>query len=75
MPNSPPPATYVAAGGILLIDSCGGGPFAKSADQSLIAKAFANDVSEPLSPDAPLMKPTADGMIDLGKPLLRPTPP
>lgn len=64
---------YVEAGGVLLIDLCGGtGPFDKSVQSSLLFKAFAGNASHVMPPSHPMLSSGPDGMEDLGKPLLRP---
>jgi hypothetical protein len=64
---------YVSSGGVLLVDSCGGGAaMAKSIEQGLLAKAFAEAKREALSVDDPIAKATSQGMVALGKPILRP---
>jgi hypothetical protein len=63
---------YVEAGGVLLVDLCGGsGPFDKSLQSSLYYKSFNSTPSHVLSPNHPLLSAKADGMSDLSKPVLR----
>jgi len=64
-------AKYVEAGGILLIDSCGGTNFNGSIEK-LIAKAFPDTHGKKLTPAHPLLSASADGMSDLSKLELRP---
>jgi uncharacterized protein DUF4159 len=66
---------YVEAGGVLLVDQCGGtGPFDQSALDNLLGKAFAGVAPVPLDPlGHPLFRATGptSGMDDLTKPRLR----
>ena len=63
---------YVESGGVLLIDSCGGGgAFAQSADD-LLSRAFPGASPDLVQPTDPLLSPGSDGMQDLSKPRLRP---
>jgi hypothetical protein len=64
---------YVGAGGVLLVDSCGGGAaMATSIEQGLLARAFAEGKRDALSVDDPIVKASGQGMVALGKPALRP---
>jgi len=63
---------YVEAGGVLLVDLCGGsGPFDKSLESSLYFKSFNSTPSHVMSPSHPLLTASGDGMDDLSKPVLR----
>ncbi|HSU68150.1 MAG TPA: DUF4159 domain-containing protein, partial [Tepidisphaeraceae bacterium] len=63
---------YVQAGGVLLVDLCGGtGPFDKSVQSSLFFKSFADTPSHVMSPSHPMLTASGNGMEDLSKPLLR----
>jgi hypothetical protein len=63
---------YVNAGGILLIDACGGSAdFAKSVQTTLLPLAFANGSLTPIADTHPLLLPSRAGAYDLTKPLLR----
>jgi hypothetical protein len=63
---------YVEAGGVLLVDVCGGsGPFDQSMQSSLYFKAWGNSPSHVMSPLHPLLKGAGNGMDDLSKPKLR----
>ena len=64
---------YVDAGGVLLIDACGGGPeFAKSAQQTLVTAAFPDATLSPLPDNHSLLLASRPGADDLRTPLLRP---
>jgi hypothetical protein len=64
---------YVEAGGVLLVDLCGGtGQFDKSVQSSLFLTAFANTPSHVMPPTHPMLNATASGMEDLAHPVLRP---
>ena len=63
---------YVDAGGVLLVDLCGGtGAFDKSVESSLYFKSFGNTPSRVMPSNHPLLNASADGMEDLSKPVLR----
>lgn len=64
---------YVNAGGVLLIDACGGqSAFADSVQASLLSKAFPSLPPIPLQPGDPLLHASAEGMADLDRVRLRP---
>jgi hypothetical protein len=63
---------YVESGGVLLIDSCGGGAFTQSAQDELLLRAFPGSAADLVQPTHPLLSPTSEGMQDLAKPRLRP---
>jgi hypothetical protein len=64
---------YVEAGGVLLIDACGGSAgFRDTVEQRLFPAAFPGVAFQPLSPDQPPLKKVADGWSDLSKPRFRP---
>jgi hypothetical protein len=64
---------YVSAGGVLLIDACGGNSaFAATVEKGLLPDAFPGAKLDPLAIDDALLRPSATGMVDAGKPLLRP---
>jgi hypothetical protein len=63
---------YVQAGGILLIDACGGSAdFAKSVQTTLLPLAFAGSTLQPIPDDHPLLIASRPGAYDLTHPLLR----
>ena len=63
---------YVQSGGVLLIDVTGGtGAFHQSAKDLIELMAFPNQHLIPVSPQDPLLNPSADGMEDLRRPRLR----
>jgi hypothetical protein len=63
--------TYVDAGGVLLVDACGGSPaFAESASAAISA-AFPEHPPQVMSREHLLFDPGAPGMDDLRKPRLR----
>ena len=63
---------YVAAGGVLLIDPCGGpGAFERCFRDTLLPKAFAGIAAQIVPPTHPLLKAAAGGMQDLSKPKFR----
>jgi hypothetical protein len=63
---------YVAAGGMLLIDPCGGpGGFERSVRDDLLARAFPGAQPQVVAPTDPLLAPIAQGMQDLSKPKFR----
>lgn len=64
---------YVEAGGVLLIDACGGqAPFADSVRTAFLPKAFPSQSPVVLRPEDPLLHASAEGMADLDHPRLRP---
>jgi hypothetical protein len=64
---------YVDAGGVVVIDPCGGSPtFREAVTTQLVAKAFAGVPSRQLAAGHPLLSAGAPGMDDLSKPRLRP---
>ena len=63
---------YVQAGGVLLIDACGGSAdFAKSVQTTLLPLAFAGSVLLPIPDNHPLLIASRVGAYDLTHPLLR----
>jgi hypothetical protein len=64
---------YVEAGGVLLVDLCGGtGTFDQGLQSSLYFKVFAKTPSQVISPSHPLLASAGgNGMDDLAKPILR----
>jgi Domain of unknown function (DUF4159) len=63
---------FVAAGGVLVIDACGGQTaFAKSVESTLIAPAFPGAVLAPLPDDYPGLIASRPGADDLGKAMYR----
>jgi hypothetical protein len=64
--------SYVQAGGILMIDACGGSPaFSKSVQTTLIPLAFAGSTLQPIPDNHPLLIHSRIGAYDLVKPMLR----
>jgi hypothetical protein len=64
---------YVEAGGVLLVDLCGGtGAFDKGVQSSLYFKAFAGTPPHVMPPDHPMLNASASGMDNLSHPVLRP---
>lgn len=62
---------YVEAGGVLLVENCGGtGTFDAGLKESL-ARAFSDHPMHPLSPTHAIFQPDDQGMDDLRKPRLR----
>ncbi len=65
-------SAYVSAGGVLMIDACGGRPdFAKSVEETLLAKAFAGTTPVAIADNHPLLVPSRAHADDLTKPMLR----
>lgn len=63
---------YVAGGGVLLIDACGGpGAFDRSFRDTLLPSAFPGVTPQILSPTHPLLALGPQGMADLSKPKFR----
>jgi hypothetical protein len=63
---------YVKAGGVLMIDVCGGrGAFDQSVTDELLPQAFPGVHLHPLPGDDPLVSPGVPGMEDLSKPRMR----
>jgi hypothetical protein len=63
---------FVDAGGVLVIDACGGqAPFASSVHRSLIARAFPDASLLPVPEDYPALVPSRPFADDLRKPLYR----
>ncbi len=63
---------YVDAGGVLVIDACGGqAPFARSVETTLIARAFPSSKLLPLADNHPALIASRPGASDLQKPLYR----
>ena len=63
---------YVAGGGVLLIDPCGGpGGFERSFRDDLLARAFPGAVPQVIPPTHPLLAASGQGMQDLSKPKFR----
>lgn len=64
---------YVRAGGVLLIDPCGGiSSFDQSIRAELLARAFSRDSLQPITADHPLLSRSREGMELLPRPHLRP---
>lgn len=64
---------FVASGGILLIDACGGsGPFFESIHKNLLPKLFPASPLQPLDETHALLRGKGDAMDDLTKPRFRP---
>ena len=63
---------YVEAGGVLLVDACGGtGGFGPSARVDLLPKAFPGHPPARIGPGHPLLDDGPPGMEDVGRPRLR----
>ena len=63
---------YVAGGGVLLIDACGGRPdFARSVEKTLLPVAFASSPLSLIADNNPLLLPSRNHADDLRKPQLR----
>ncbi len=61
---------YVEAGGVLVIDACGGqAAFDKSVRESLLTAAFPESTPAPLSADHPALVPSRPGADDLRQPM------
>lgn len=64
---------FVARGGVLLIDACGGSrPFFESIQKNLLPKLFPASSPQPIDDMHPLLSGKSDGMDDLTKPRFRP---
>jgi hypothetical protein len=63
---------YVASGGIVLIDACGGsGTFASAVEDSLLPRAFPGDKLERLATDQPPLSHFAPEAVDASQPQLQ----
>jgi hypothetical protein len=64
---------YVAAGGVLLVDACGGQTaFADDVRGGLLARAFPGASLQPMPPSHPMLQATRPGADDLANLTLRP---
>jgi hypothetical protein len=64
---------YVRAGGVLLIDPCGGpNGFLDGVEASLLSRAFPEILPKAIPVDHPLLSPGGDGMSELSRPKFRP---
>lgn len=64
--------SYVEAGGVLMIDACGGSTdFAKSVETTLLPAAFPGSTLQPIPDNHPLLIASRTGANDLVKPTLR----
>jgi hypothetical protein len=65
-------SAYVQAGGVLIIDACGGqADFTKCVEATLLPNAFAGATVMPIAPNHPLLVASRGGANDLSKPMLR----
>ena len=63
---------YVEAGGVVLIDNCGGPGAFEPEVRSLLSRAFPDKTLDTIAADHPLLHTGNPGMFDVAKPRLRP---